>query len=152
MKILFVCTGNTCRSPMAQGLAQKIASDRNMQIEALSAGLKAIPGSKVSDFSVGAMKEYNIDISSHIPTQLELNLLDEADLVVTMTKAHKEIIIKSAPQFNDKVRSFSDFTFSGDIADPYGCDFNTYKKCSSQINDAIVKLYERIEANEGYNI
>lgn len=148
MKILFVCTGNTCRSPMAQGLAQKYLSDMNIQIEALSAGLTVVPGSMVSGFSVDAMKEYNIDISSHIPTQLEYKLLDEADLVVTMTQAHKELIIKSAPQYMKKVKAFSDFTLGDDITDPYGSDFNTYKKCASQINDAIVKLYERIEANE----
>ena len=148
MKILFVCTGNTCRSPMAQGIAQKIASDRNMQIEALSAGLNAIPGSKVSDFSVDAVKEYNIDISSHIPTQLDFNLLNKADLVVTLTKSHKDMIIKTVPQYSDKVKAFSDFTLSDDIYDPYGADYNTYQKCASQIYDAVVKLYERIKADE----
>lgn len=148
MKILFVCTGNTCRSPMAQGIAQKTASDRNMQIQALSAGIMVAPGSKVSNFSVESLKEYNIDISSHIPTQLDLNILSESDLVVTMTKAHKEMIINASPQFADKVKAFCDFTLYDDISDPYGADLNTYKKCASQIYDAVVKLYERIKIDE----
>ena len=148
MKILFICTGNTCRSPMAEGLANKFASELKLPIEATSAGIMAVPLSYVSEFSVKALKEYNVDISNHIPTQLSQNLLDEADLVLTMTQAHKDIILNSLPQYKNKTYTLGEYTSSADISDPYGCDFETYKKCVLQIKTAILKLYERINSDE----
>ncbi|MBQ6895304.1 MAG: low molecular weight protein arginine phosphatase [Clostridia bacterium] len=148
MKILFVCTGNTCRSPMAQALASHLAEKMDIPIEADSAGLMVIPGSKVSKYSVDAMMELGIDISSHSPKAITPELLDSADLILTMTKSQKDLIIKSIPFYSEKVKSLGEYIINGDIADPYGADFNTYKECASQIKDAIVSLYERTDFNE----
>lgn len=147
MKILFVCTGNTCRSPMAQALASHLAGKMDVTIEADSAGLMVIPGSKVSKYSVDAVTEYGIDISSHIPKAITSELLDNADLIITMTKAQKDLIIKSIPYYSEKVKNLGEYSINGDITDPYGADFNTYKECALQIKDAIVSLYERTDFN-----
>jgi protein-tyrosine-phosphatase len=147
MKILFVCTGNTCRSPIAQAMASYLAGKMDVPIEADSAGLMVIPGSKVSKYSVDAVTEYGIDISSHIPKAITSELLDNADLIITMTKAQKDLIIKSIPYYSEKVKNLGEYSINGDITDPYGADFNTYKECAMQIKDAIVSLYERTDFN-----
>lgn len=147
MKILFVCTGNTCRSPIAQAMASYLAGKMDVTIEADSAGLMVIPGSKVSKYSVDAVTEYGIDISSHIPKAITSELLDNADLIITMTKAQKDLIIKSIPYYSEKVKNLGEYSINGDITDPYGADFNTYKECAMQIKDAIVSLYERTDFN-----
>ena len=147
MKILFVCTGNTCRSPIAQAMASYLAGKIDVTIEADSAGLMVIPGSKVSKYSVDAVTEYGIDISSHIPKAITSELLDNADLIITMTKAQKDLIIKSIPYYSEKVKNLGEYSINGDIIDPYGADFNTYKECAMQIKDAIVSLYERTDFN-----
>ncbi len=148
MKILFICTGNTCRSPMAQALASHLAEKMDIPSETDSAGLMVIPGSKVSKYSVDAMMEFDIDISSHTPKTLSSELLDNADLILTMTKSQKDLIIKSIPLYSEKVKCLGEYSVDGDIADPYGADFNAYKECASQIKKAIVSLYERTDFNE----
>ncbi len=148
MKILFVCTGNTCRSPMAQGIAKNIAEQKGYNDEIVSAGIMADVNSCVSEFSVMALKDFDIDISSHNPTQLSVNHLEEADIILTMTHSQKEFIIKSAPQHKDKIKSLGEYSLQGDISDPYGLDFNTYKNCAHQIKEAVLNLYERIKSNE----
>ena len=148
MKILFVCTGNTCRSPMAQGIAQNIAFQKNFDYKITSAGIMVDSKSGVSVFSAMALKDFNIDISSHKPIQLTFNHLKDADIALTMTKSQKELLINAAPQFKDKIKSLGEYSFQGDIADPYGCDFSTYKNCALQIKEAVQNLYERINLNE----
>lgn len=146
MKILFVCTGNTCRSPMAQGIAKNIAEQKGYNDEIISAGIMADVNSCVSEFSVMALESFDIDISSHKPTQLSINHIEEADIILTMTQSQKEFIIKSVPQFKDKIKSLGEYSLHGDISDPYGLDFNTYKNCAYQIKEAVLNLYERIKS------
>ena len=148
MNILFVCTGNTCRSPMAQGFAMDIALKESYDDKFLSAGIMADLKSRASEFSVTALKDFGIDISSHQPTQLTFNHLEDADIVLTMTKNQKELLINSAPQYKDKIKSLGEYSSRGDIADPYGCDLETYKNCALQVKEAVQNLYERIKSNE----
>ena len=148
MNILFVCTGNTCRSPMAHGIAENIAALNGYDDKISSAGIMADSKSCVSEFSVAALKDFGIDISSHKPTQLKLNHLEEADIVLTMTKSQKELLANAAPQYKDKIKSLGEYTMHGDISDPYGFDYITYKNCALQIKEAVLKLYERKNSNE----
>lgn len=89
MNILFVCTGNTCRSPMAEGMLKAMAEDAKKDVVTLSAGLFTAPGGRVSPQAIEAVKDV-ADISGHLSRPLNKALLDAADLVVGLAADHKK--------------------------------------------------------------
>lgn len=145
MNILFVCTGNTCRSPMAEGLAKHKFYGSIPDVSVSSRGLAVVPGSMVSINSVSVLKDRGIDISSHIPKSLSCDDVKNADLVLTMTAVHKEYITNVLPQYKDKVFSISEYTKVSDIADPYGQNEDEYRNCLNELENAINILYEKIK-------
>ena len=144
MNILFVCTGNTCRSPMAEGFFNNYSNNSKSS----SAGISVMPGSVVSVFSVESLKEYSIDISDHIPVQVNSIMLNDCDMVLTMTLSHQKYLRAFYPEYANKIFSISEYTGCKDISDPYGGDINTYKKCASEIKNAVDMLIERIKQND----
>lgn len=142
MKILFVCTGNTCRSPMAAAFMNKIASENDLEVEADSAGVFATEPEPASENAVAAMREYGIDLSEHRSKQLTNELINEADLILTMTQAHKMLIEQLA---EGKLYTLLEYAGgSGDISDPYGGDEEEYKAAAQEIYDALCDAAERI--------
>lgn len=134
MKVLFVCTGNTCRSPMAEGIAKKFYSDKG---SFLSAGLSVCCPSPASENAVLAVKElYDIDISSHISQGVTPELLSEADIIFCVSERHADIILSALPNLKDKVRYAKQ-----DISDPYMCDLEVYKACAKEIKNEIDLLF-----------
>ena len=131
-KILFVCTGNTCRSPMAEGIFNKLASEKGWQASAKSAGLFVTEGT-VSTNSLAVCRENGIDISFHIPSAITSELINEADLILTMTTSHK-----AAFGGMDKVFTVSEyFADGGDVTDPYGGNIEIYRKTFCQLEKLI---------------
>ena len=128
MKILFVCTGNTCRSPMAQGMAAKLFGKEHTII---SAGLMAMPNAPASANAVMVMKERQIDIKGHQAQLVSEALLDEADLILTMTLGHKTALIQAAP---DKVYTLGEYAGQEIlVSDPFGGDLDVYRTCADEI-------------------
>ena len=142
MNILFVCTGNTCRSPMAEGLFKKLLAEKNItDINCSSAGLFAMTGDEVTPNSVKACERFGVDISSHRARRITSFVLDETDKFVCMTFDHAASL--SLYVDPDKV-----LVLGGGIPDPYGGDIETYMMCANSIKIALNAQFDQITAEE----
>ena len=138
MKILFVCTGNTCRSPMAQALAEHLMRDKGVSVQCDSAGIYASPGAPFSPTAKNVLeKEFGILNFDHKAKKVTRELLDEVDRVVAMTEDHKKLLVQA---FGAKDKTV---TVPGGVGDPYGGDFSVYKKAALQIRSGIDLLWEK---------
>jgi RpiB/LacA/LacB family sugar-phosphate isomerase len=150
--ILFVCTGNVCRSPMAEGIFRGMAESGSYLI--LSAGLGAMDGQPPSAHAIRAVKEIGIDISSQRSRLLTPDLVEEADYIFGMTHSHVDTIMLLYPQVAEKtflVREFDDTLdyYEKDISDPIGGSYEMYVKCRDQIEQGLVSIKLFIE--QGHN-
>ena len=146
MNILFVCTGNTCRSPMAAALFNKIAVEQGLDVLIESAGIFANEADGASSEAVIAMKKYDIDLLGHHAQTINTELLEKSDLILTMTAAHKMVLEPSCP---GKTYTLCEYAGTdGDIPDPFGCDVDEYEECADKIYDALLKVAKRIANNE----
>lgn len=142
MNVLFVCTGNTCRSPMAAALFNKIAVERGLDVRIESAGLFAADGEPASNEAIIVMQKYGIDLLGHHSQSVNTELLEKSDLILTMTAAHKMVLEQSCP---GKVFTLCEYAGTDfDIDDPYGGDVEEYEECAKQIYEALGKAADRI--------
>lgn len=142
MNILFVCSGNTCRSPMAEALLKKKIEGRSSEIQVRSAGLSAM-GDPISAYSEKALKEVGLDHSKHISRRLNGELLQWADIVLTMTLAQKVILESMYPDI--RVYSIKEYVGSGgDISDPFGQSYETYRRTREEIDFYVQRLADKL--------
>ncbi len=142
MNILFVCTGNTCRSAMASAIMNKIAAENDLDVRIESAGIFAEEGQRASDNAVKALEKYNIDLSQHRTKPVSEDIIKQSDIILTMTAAHKQILELTS---GGNVYTLLEFSgSSGDISDPYGGDLDEYDECACEIYDALVDVAEKI--------
>lgn len=160
-KILFVCTGNTCRSPMAEGFFKAaLASDSELaaQYVTASSGISAFDGDSASLNAVQAMREdWNIDIKGHRSKSAGEDEIRDAFLILVMTRSHKDAVISMFPEAHQKVFTlkeyvydkpigpdFLQYDYSMDISDPYGMSSRIYSRCAMDIKQAVEKLVEKL--------
>lgn len=122
MNIIFVCTGNTCRSPMAEGyLKSKGLYDVSVCSRGFSEGETANPN------SIAVMAEIGIDISSHISHRISEKDINDADLIICMTESHRQLLLSFGANQNRL------FVLENGIPDPFGTNLNTYRECRDSI-------------------
>lgn len=150
-RILFVCTGNVCRSPMAEYLLRDQAPDGAAWAIG-SAGVATEDGMPASGNAVAAMRELRIDIGGHRSRRLSAELVDEAYIILAMTRTHKEAIIGTFPVAADKVYLLRYFGAPGgdfDIADPIGGPIDVYRATRDEIGRALPHLVKFLETDLG---
>jgi glycine hydroxymethyltransferase len=147
--VLFVCTGNICRSPMAEGLFRHAVQGRG-EYRVLSAGLGAMEGQPPSPYAVQAVKELGIDISGQRSRMLSYELVQQTDYIFGMTHSHIDTVMMLYPFAAEKTFLLREFdetldTFEKDISDPIGGSYEIYLTCRDQIEQGIPSLLRFIE-------
>ena len=147
--ILFLCTGNVCRSPMAEGFFRHAVRGRG-EFRILSAGLGALDGQPPSPYSVQAMKEIGMDISGQRSRALTADLVRSADLILGMTHGHVDTVQLLYPQAAEKTFLLREFdetleSYEKDIGDPIGSSYHVYVDCRDQIEQGIATLLKFME-------
>src|SRR5688500_365111 len=142
--VLFVCTGNVCRSPMAEGLFRHAMKSRG-DYRVFSAGVGAIDGQPPSPNAVRAMKEIGIDIGHQRSRMLTAELVNQADYIFGMTHSHVDSVILLYPHAAEKTFLLREFDetldiFEKDISDPIGGSFDVYCNCRDQIEQGIASM------------
>jgi len=151
LEIVIVCTGNTCRSPMAEMLLKnKMATANDIPIDQLvqhgihicSAGIAANNGSPAADQAINVLGKQDLDLTCHSSQPLNYVLANSADLILTLSHSHQQAIVNEWPEFADKTSLLAHDGSS--VGDPIGGSYEIYQQCAAQIDTHLDKQQSRI--------
>ena len=148
MNIYFICTGNTCRSPMAEAI---LTSLQIPNVEVKSAGIYALEGGEISENAKSVLEAEQISMD-HRSKMVSKDDLEWADLILTMTSAHKELVLRSDPEVKAKIFTLKEYAApytSKDISDPFGGDYHQYEQTFQELKQYINILRDKIVITEG---
>lgn len=141
--ILLVCTGNTCRSPMAAALLQhalKAQPEPLCHYQVVSAGTAAFGGDPASENTQAVLKRSGLDGSKHRSRLVSSHLVDQAKWIIGMTSSHIAVLQERFPEASDRMLLFREFLSNQEIPDPFGQDYNVYLECRDAMVEAIPSL------------
>ena len=149
-RILFVCTGNACRSPMAQVIFKKLVSNDpsllSAGVEVDSAGT-GVGLDAATPEAIEVMAEYGLNLNSHQPKAIIGSLVDWADLVLVMESRHKHAVASRFPEAAKKTHLLSEYVGEGgDVPDPYLLGIVVYRKCAATLQSLLNKLAEKLRS------
>ena len=152
MKIMFICTGNICRSAMAHWMLIKKLEEKNRtDIEVYSCGLYAQTGDGPTFEAIEAMEEYGVDLKQHRATNIKNSNIKEMDLILCATRSHKILVLDQYPELDGKVFTLKEYVNynkeghkSIDLDDPWGYGETVYKHCAAEIEDCLELLIKQL--------
>jgi protein-tyrosine phosphatase len=152
LMVLLVCTGNTCRSPMAEVLCRKMIADRlgckpselgDQGVMVMSAGISAMMGARPSPEAVSVMSKMGLQLADHESQPLTTQLIRHADIIWTMTQAHRQTIVAQWPEASSRTMVLSEN--QADISDPIGGPVEFYETCARQIKAELERRVGELE-------
>ena len=138
--LVFVCTGNICRSPMAEYMFREHIRDTHPAWQVASAGTLGLQGQPASRFAVKALKEISVDLKPHRSQGVTRELVERAALLVVMAQGHKAELLERYPDAADKIRllkSFDPASDGADVMDPIGLSLDVYRYIRDEISNAL---------------
>ena len=150
MEILFVCTGNICRSPMAEGLLRHMLAVRSVRwVNVRSAGTHALDGRPAEPHAIAAAREMGADITAHRARSLDRDLVERADLIFVMEKEHADLIGRALPparraEVLHLLAAFGPVRDRSEVDDPYGKPLVAYRACIQFIQQCLTGVLYRI--------
>ncbi len=150
--VLFVCTGNTCRSPLAEHLFVKLSREAGLSMTAASAGTQAAYGMPLSRGAAAVFAERGLGAASHRARRVDKALLDAAEAVYVMERAHRDELAKRFPDAKAKLFVLREAAglAPADVEDPVGADAAEYRACAASIEEALAIIVLREKENHAH--